>query len=413
MRPGGSTPTPEVVQPRSVSRKPESPFWLARQPEQGDVNKAPGVGHEASRKPTRMKQLDILRAVAVAAVLGRHVYINRIWNRMGWVGVDLFFVLSGFLISGLLFSEYKKRAKIDLARFFIRRGLKIYPAFYVLILATVLVWIHFGHRPTLGEWIPEIFFFQNYRFGMWGHTWSLAVEEHFYILLGVFLLLLSKYSRNRSDPFRVIPRTFLIVSFTLLVMRIATASASSFHYRTHLFPTHLRIDSLFFGVLLGYFHHFRPEVIPNLLKARKNRIGVAVLSVMLILPPFFLEVQNAFILTFGLTFLYLGFGGLLVLSFYCPVAWPSIFDRTVSRVGSALAYIGANSYSIYLWHRSTATWGLRSLARMLPFHLNYIAEFAAYATMSIALGILMARLIEFPVLKLRDHLYPTRSGSLA
>ncbi len=413
MRPSGSRPAPEAVQPRSVSRKPGSPFWLARHAERGDTPKTPAVEREASRKSTRTKQLDILRAIAVAAVLGRHVYINWIWYRMGWVGVDLFFVLSGFLISGLLFSEYKKRARIDLPRFFIRRGLKIYPAFYVLILSTVVVWTHFGHSPTPGEWIPEVFFFQNYRFGMWGHTWSLAVEEHFYILLGAFLLLLSKYSRNRSDPFRIIPRTFLIVSLALLAMRVATAWGSSFRYRTHLFPTHLRIDSLFFGVLLGYFHHFRPDVIPNLLKRRENRIGLAVLSVLLISPPFFLEVQNIFILTFGLTFLYLGFGGLLVLSLYCPVAWPGIFDRAVSRLGSALAYIGANSYSIYLWHRSTATWGLHSLARILPFHLNYVAEFAVYAVISIGLGILMARLIEFPVLKLRDRLYPTRSGSPA
>jgi peptidoglycan/LPS O-acetylase OafA/YrhL len=92
----------------------------------------------------RVRQLDILRAIAVLLVLGRHEHANALWRRCGWVGVDLFFVLSGFLISGLLFSEYKKRGRLDLPRFYIRRGLKIYPSFYVLILATFLVSMHFG-----------------------------------------------------------------------------------------------------------------------------------------------------------------------------------------------------------------------------------------------------------------------------
>ena len=64
---------------------------------------------------------------------------SRFFSRVGWTGVDLFFVLSGFLISGLLFSEYKKRHAIDFKRFFIRRGLKIYPAFYTFPL-------DYGHR---------------------------------------------------------------------------------------------------------------------------------------------------------------------------------------------------------------------------------------------------------------------------
>lgn len=78
--------------------------------------------------------LDLLRLVAILLVLGRHLlpgYENNtflsIWRTGGWVGVDLFFVLSGFLVSGLLFEEYKKRGSLDLKRFLIRRGFKIYP----------------------------------------------------------------------------------------------------------------------------------------------------------------------------------------------------------------------------------------------------------------------------------------------
>jgi len=82
----------------------------------------------------RNKRLDILRCIAVLLVLLDHSGIHPFLTQTGWTGVDLFFVLSGFLISGLLFAEYKKRGAIDFKRFLIRRGLKIYPAFYTFLL---------------------------------------------------------------------------------------------------------------------------------------------------------------------------------------------------------------------------------------------------------------------------------------
>ena len=72
----------------------------------------------------RIKRLDILRCAAVLLVIAGHSGIFPLTTKVGWVGVDLFFVLSGFLISGLLYSEYKKRGDISFRRFFIRRGMK-------------------------------------------------------------------------------------------------------------------------------------------------------------------------------------------------------------------------------------------------------------------------------------------------
>src|SRR5829696_1301944 len=99
----------------------------------------------------RIKQLDLFRTAAILLVIAYHygpavpplpLGLERLLGAVvhrGWMGVDLFFVISGFLIAGLLFSEFKSHGEIDLKRFFIRRGLKIYPAFYVLIFATVAV----------------------------------------------------------------------------------------------------------------------------------------------------------------------------------------------------------------------------------------------------------------------------------
>ena len=89
-----------------------------------------------------------------------------------WIGVDLFFVLSGFLISGLLFSDIKETGTVHLGRFYIRRGFKIYPAFYAFLVITALLSPAIRH--TNHYW-PEFLFLQNYFPRVWGHTWSLAI----------------------------------------------------------------------------------------------------------------------------------------------------------------------------------------------------------------------------------------------
>src|SRR5215472_13778917 len=95
----------------------------------------------------RNVQLDLLRCAAIMGVLVAHSIIFRTpmwwWDQLvarpSWSGVDLFFVISGFLISGLLFSEFQKKGRINFARFAIRRALKLYPTLYALVLG-IMVW---------------------------------------------------------------------------------------------------------------------------------------------------------------------------------------------------------------------------------------------------------------------------------
>ena len=101
----------------------------------------------------RIKRLDILRCAAVLLVLFHHTAVLPSISQMGFVGVDLFFVLSGFLISGLLYKEYHKRGSISFPRFFIRRGLKIYPAFYVMLLVTFIVQLAAGKLSGWGAYL--------------------------------------------------------------------------------------------------------------------------------------------------------------------------------------------------------------------------------------------------------------------
>jgi peptidoglycan/LPS O-acetylase OafA/YrhL len=178
------------------------------------------VGVAISPLQGRNLGLDLLRLVAVVLVMGAHFrklpdearWFLTPWSRGGWIGVDLFFVLSGFLVSGLLFREHARTGRIDVRRFLFRRAWKIYPAFWLMIGLTLFVQVFIkplpAGPPTLQATLAEFMFVQNYVPGLWGHTWSLAVEEHFYILLAVLFGLLAK--RKKPFPLRFC-QAFLLV----------------------------------------------------------------------------------------------------------------------------------------------------------------------------------------------------------
>ena len=361
----------------------------------------------------RDKRLDVLRCIALLCVLVRHSFVQLRVATAGWVGVDLFFVLSGFLISGLLFSEYKRRGSISFKRFIVRRWFKIYPAFCVFLAATLCVESMTGRRSTMRQYLSEILYVQNYGKPIWNHTWSLAVEEHFYLFLPILLLLLIRFSANRADPFRLVPGIFVIVAFVCLVFRVVTVlhipSANLpdwAYYRKALIPTHERIDSLLFGVTLGYLHHFRPDILAKALGPKSNRGIAAGLSALMLLPCLFLPAGNWFMLTAGLTMLYLGFGTILMLSLHGQVVVPARFAGFVSGLRGSLAFVGVYSYSIYLWHGAIQPWGTVFLRRWFHLQLHGVPLVASYFIISVSLGIAMSRLVEYPCLRLRDRLFP-------
>jgi len=365
----------------------------------------------------RFKQIDILRAIAVFLVLGRHLepcppessvflnHITRIWAEGGWIGVDLFFVLSGFLVSGLLFREHEKYHELHIGHFLIRRGLKIYPPFWLLIGFTVfLVKLRYQQLPLgalASALASELLFVQNYGRPMWNHTWSLAVEEHFYLLLAFGFFVLAR--RRSAQPFALIPAVFIAIALLCLMLRIVGALHSAFAEQTHIFPSHLRLDGLFFGVLLSYAFHRHP--IKFLSAAQRFRYLLAGMGVALLLPAFYFPQRTPFIFTYGLTLFYLGSGCLLV----AALGW----QAPTTRLASAVAYTGSHSYSVYLWHMPVALWGTAVISRLLSQHNNWFIYTATYLMGSIAFGVGMAILTEFPVLRIRDSLFPSRGAPLS
>jgi len=229
-------------------------------------------------------------------------------GRLG--GVDFFFVLSGFLVSGLLFREHNQFGRISYQTFFIRRGLKIYPAFYFLLAVSGGVTFCLTGRPGLRVLAVEALFVQNYFPCLWQHTWSLAVEEHFYLLLPLLLIFLCRLNAAQTGKFKSIPWICLGLAILCLALRLAVSIRKPFDFRTHLAYTHLRLDGLFFGVMLSYFHHYQPNFLAELLsRMRLLLIG----GIVAVTPAFIFPLETTFfIYTCGVTLFYVGFGSILL-----------------------------------------------------------------------------------------------------
>jgi peptidoglycan/LPS O-acetylase OafA/YrhL len=355
----------------------------------------------------RNKRLDILRCIAVITVIFHHSGVSSFFTRVGWTGVDLFFVLSGFLISGLLFSEYKRRHSISFKRFFIRRGLKIYPSFYAFLLLTGITGeLIFRSHPKTVQYLHEIFFVMNYVHGVWDHTWSLAVEEHFYIFLPIFLFILARLSTNRANPFSSIPLAAAVIAALCLIFRFVSVFVGKPNFNMAYIGSHERMDALFSGVLIGYFYHFRQAALEELMRPKWNRVAIAAGSLGLLSSAYLFGRDNVFLATFGYSFIYLGFVGVLLLSLYVHGIFSGKLAWIMELAGGVTAYVGMYSYSIYLWHGPTAAWLPGFFRRTLGFPAGEYGRFAVYFVGSLVIGIVMSKLIEYPILRLRDRILP-------
>lgn len=357
----------------------------------------------------RIQQLDILRAVAVFLVFGNHMTvcppevsvifnkITSIWYRGGWIGVDLFFVLSGFLVSGLLFREYQKQGELNLKRFLIRRGFKIYPSFWILIVITCLVAMFFSVDYYRWGLLGELVFIQNYAGNLWAHTWTLAVEEHFYITLCIVFYLLLKFNKS-SNPFSKIPRIFAFVAIVCLILRLMTAYFLPFQYEHFIEPTHLRMDSLFFGVFLSYLWYFKNLSSSKFLE--KYRFPIGFLGFILLSPAFIWDLgTNLWMSNIGLTLFYFGSGCILLF------ALKSDFSKV--PFASQTAYIGTFSYSIYLWNIPAQTWFSKAAISVTGIE-GWGFYFFIYMMTTLLFGIGMAKIIEYPFLELRNKFVPSK-----
>jgi peptidoglycan/LPS O-acetylase OafA/YrhL len=219
------------------------------------------------RNRERQPGLDLLRALAIIVVVIYHCGIFGFalpgnWHRFGWIGVDLFFVLSGYLIGGQLLAPLARGQTINLPRFFSRRALRIMPAYFV-VLAIYFALPYLREFPDISPLWKFLISVQNIDLHggtAFSHAWSLAIEDQFYLLLPLVLLLVSRWPRTGA----IVPCAIFLGG---LVWRAFLAwqnpGDGGVSYRGFqlwiYYPTWTRLDPLVFGVVLAAIEKFRPK----------------------------------------------------------------------------------------------------------------------------------------------------------
>jgi peptidoglycan/LPS O-acetylase OafA/YrhL len=292
-----------------------------------------------------------LRAVAIAIVVARHageVSAPAVTAfAFGFAGVDIFFVLSGFLITSLLIGEWSRTGRISLPQFYLRRALRLLPALFAFLLVLVL-FVRFqpqGSRRALLEaaglsavFLGNIAKTLNWVFPL-AHMWSLGMEEQFYLVWPVTLIVLLVAGARRS----VVIGVALGGAAAVVVARVvlaATGSASS----VTLFYSPLHSDGLLIGCALGLAYAWRVIPSPESLRRLLTPTVVVAAAVFLVI-----SVRGAPYSTWGTTV------GLSVIALAAAVfvfaaidpepVWPLRF-----LTWRPVVYLGEISYALYLWH---------------------------------------------------------------
>ena len=279
----------------------------------------------------RLPALDGLRAVAVLIVIGSHI-VSPIFP--GQFGVTLFFFISGFIITRMLLQEQGA----SLAAFYVRRFFRLYPALLFYVVCSVVAAPLIG-RPV--EWrhaVAALLFFINYLeptgvSGFLTHTWSLAIEEHFYLVFPLLVVLL------RGRLIWAVAAC-MVGCLVLRIFALGNASPSQI-----MGMTHFRVDSIAWGCWVSVMIHRSAE--PGFRKVLElMSTPVAVVFGALLLVASFAIRDDTFRLTLRFTCQALAFA-----IFFIAIFWRGARNWVVSLLEwRALGYIGLISYSLYLWH---------------------------------------------------------------
>ncbi len=348
-------------------------------------------------------QMDGLRGIAIALVFLKHSFYGRI-ARGGFIGVDLFFVLSGFLISYLLYTEILKTGGIHYGHFYMRRLLRIYPALVLLVILTGVAYRIAPHLIALApsplsfkrQAFDVLFYYSNVNRGnLFAHTWSLAVEEQFYLFWPVLLPILFVRFRRRNA---VLAHVLLIGAF--LLERIALWNAG---YNTPLGATYAapfcHSDGLVMGSLLALLltrHDGSLVPIPVL---RTSSLGLAFLLIFFTAAQW-LTLDFRWMHSVGYIAVALISSGVVLTALY---ASPGSFLHKLLSLRS-LVFLGRRSYGFYLYH--PVVMALTEPLRVSHSYVNLFAVVALNLSLSLLLTELSYRFLEQPMLRLKARFEP-------
>ena len=353
--------------------------------------------------------LDGLRGIAVLGVLAFHSGSNKFIPGLypgGKYGVDIFFVLSGYLITGLLLAEQTRTGTISLKKFYMRRALRLLPGLVLLLGYTGFTVLVVGRnadgRTLFVAVIPVLLYVGNWavaannkQLGLLGHTWTLALEEQFYLFWPPIL----KRALRRDPTARRIAGT-LVAIVVLIGMYRAFVTVEAF---TNIYQPVWRFDGLLLGSALAIFLE---RIDTGALRRRLQSpvlalVAFALLGLLTIVLPFHTRFE--------------GMGGfsLLLVAAAVVVAFAALADqhRGLNRVFSfkPLAGLGRISYGVYLFH--PATNALIHSTRIS--HLPNAVEVVIHQSASIAIAAASYLLIERRILAFKARFQPLDNAALA
>lgn len=330
----------------------------------------------------RIYYLDLLRALAIMLVFTGHTVLSYgsldylAPLQFGGTGVDLFFLLSGWLIGSQLFSEQKKFSNIDVKRFWIRRWMRTMPAYFAVLFLT-LTQLYLTKESVVNP-TPYFFFVQNYFYPLEYFTisWSLSVEEQFYLFIAPFILLIQKFNKFNQ-------------SYILIGLLLLPSIFRELGWFGSLNETHVRWDCCLMGVLMAHTFYKHPTlwssakrfITPSLF------IGACIYISFFYFrwePPF-ASYQDPSKLVLACVF------SLMV--FYAvnkPIAHKP-FGYTV------IMHISTRSYSFYLLHPEAL-----ALSERLFAEYNFILYYCFALFVSLFLSEILYRIVELPFIAMRE-----------
>ena len=314
-----------------------------------------------NNKSRYLPSIDSLRALAVLAVIIYHVDVNYLPG--GFLGVDLFFVLSGYLISSLIIKEYRKTGSINLYNFYLRRARRLLPAVYFMITVGIILMVMFNEVLLKKSHLDAIFgyiyssnwwyiFHKLDYFDTFGsqspfkHLWSLAIEEQFYMIFPLLFLLINSKKKGKDGTYKL-SKSFLYIVLGLIFVSLVTYILlfDINNISRIYFGTDTRAFSLLVGVvgaILYPMDKLNTKITPqeNIVYSVISLISIATLITIMI----YTSEYN--------TWLYRG-GFLLVAILGIIIIISSGKQHTVmAKLLSfkPVVFIGKISYSLYLWH---------------------------------------------------------------
>ncbi len=343
------------------------------------------LGAVLSRK--HLPALDGLRMIAVLLVILYHAGLERVPSDLG---VTVFFVLSGFLITWLLMKEREQTGSIGLGSFYMRRAFRLLPAYYAYL--TVAFVLHFRHPGARTDIIaPALLYYANYFNAMHdhpptpiAHTWSLAVEEQFYLLWPLAFLLLSRVSRRAMAL--ILTAAIVLVCAWRSYVFLKSGGDTAWAYNAF----DCRFDALAVGCLVAVLS--KETLFLRVAQGVARHAALPLLPIALLAATHY-EHPPLYKYTVGFTLdaLLIGLAIVQLVQLAERPAWRWL-DHRVPR------YLGTISYPIYLWHGFAM-----SPVRRLDGAPSAV-KMIAYALVAVVLGMASYHGIEKPFLRLRARL---------